>query len=449
MPPKANKPKTKDNKQPIVSSKRKEISPLGSDNVSSTSYPRAQGCVSITNCVLSGESGASKKTKVLKGNSGPSEQLTNFIGDDVSKKLAFQTPPPTYTQSIPYFQLHPNMSFTPNNYNGQFASQLTPQNGQMSNAQAQFMSPQGQIVTPQGQFTGQQGICSPQTFMSQLSSNMSPPESNGSHTIPGGMQSAPPWAISMMSDIKNIKQSVEKIHAVERTVNSINAKLMDLETRVSNIDDRVKEVEGASSFIGDKYENQEKELNNTKTTIKEMQKACEKLKSEMKAMEIKQGSINDRVLDGEFRDMKDNLIFYGLPEGPPTQTYEQEAVECEDRVKEFITSQINVNTDNMTFERAHRLGNPTTSKKPRPIIVKFHKYKDRELVRNGANKVKDHLKSSNRGVGTQIPKEWRDARSNLYPVMQRERQKGNNVRFRADKLFINGQEYKPPAGNGN
>jgi len=46
--------------------------------------------------------------------------------------------------------------------------------------------------------------------------------------------------------------------------------------------------------------------------------------------------------------------------------------------------------------------------------------------------MKDNLKSSNQGVGVQIPKEWRDARRPLYPVMQAERLKGNRVRMVAD-----------------
>jgi len=47
-----------------------------------------------------------------------------------------------------------------------------------------------------------------------------------------------------------------------------------------------------------------------------------------------------------------------------------------------------------------------------------------------------------------MPKEWRDARRRLYSIMQAERLKGNRVRMVADKLYINGQQYKPPTTTG-
>ena len=81
----------------------------------------------------------------------------------------------------------------------------------------------------------------------------------------------------------------------------------------------------------------------------------------------------------------------------------------------------------MELDRAHGLGHPEMSRKPRPIIVKFHRYKDREDVRAQANSMRNDLKSSNHGVGVQIPKEWRDARRRLYSIMQAERLKGNRV----------------------
>ena len=67
---------------------------------------------------------------------------------------------------------------------------------------------------------------------------------------------------------------------------------------------------------------------------------------------------------------------------------------------------------------------------------------DREKIRNAATQLRDELKQNNYGVGVQLPKEWRESRKSLYPVMQAERRKGNNTRFIGEKLFVNGQEYK-------
>ena len=64
------------------------------------------------------------------------------------------------------------------------------------------------------------------------------------------------------------------------------------------------------------------------------------------------------------------------------------------------------------------------SKQPRPIVAKFHYYHDREKNRTAANANREDLKQTNHGVGVQLPKEWREARKSLYPIMQREKASG-------------------------
>ena len=46
------------------------------------------------------------------------------------------------------------------------------------------------------------------------------------------------------------------------------------------------------------------------------------------------------------------------------------------------------------------------------------------------------------GVGVRWPQQVRETRKSLYPVMQKENQKGKNVKMVRDKLYINGTEYK-------
>jgi len=45
-----------------------------------------------------------------------------------------------------------------------------------------------------------------------------------------------------------------------------------------------------------------------------MQDSWTNLKCQLKSLEAKHDSFNDRVLDGEYRDMRDNLIMYGIPQ---------------------------------------------------------------------------------------------------------------------------------------
>ena len=141
--------------------------------------------------------------------------------------------------------------------------------------------------------------------------------------------------------------------------------------------------------------------------------------------------------------MRDNLIFYGIRESGPGQNIDAEQEKCDLLVKELIESKLDIDATNITLDRAHRLGNRVIPNKPRPIIAKFHYYNDREQVRTVTFRLKDDLKRENFGVGIQLPKEWREARKQLYPAMQAERNKGNNTKFIGEKLYVNGQPYKP------
>lgn len=75
--------------------------------------------------------------------------------------------------------------------------------------------------------------------------------------------------------------------------------------------------------------------------------------------------------------------------------------------------------------------------------VRFNYYQDCQKVRSASQTVRDDLKRTNHGVGVQIPKEWREARKLLYPVMRTEKENGKHVRFNGAKLYVNGSEYKP------
>lgn len=64
-------------------------------------------------------------------------------------------------------------------------------------------------------------------------------------------------------------------------------------------------------------------------------------------------------------------------------------------------------------------------------------------MRNKSFEHADVLKAANIGIGAQLPKQMRDTRKNLFTFMEQERAKGKTVKLVRDKLYINGQLYKP------
>ncbi|KAM7303096.1 uncharacterized protein ISCGN_018604 [Ixodes scapularis] len=73
-----------------------------------------------------------------------------------------------------------------------------------------------------------------------------------------------------------------------------------------------------------------------------------------------------RVDDTENRSRRKNLIFYGVPDPSPTETFAQ----SEQRIIRLCSELFDVTLDSKEIERAHRLGRHSVER-PRPIIVNF------------------------------------------------------------------------------
>ena len=99
--------------------------------------------------------------------------------------------------------------------------------------------------------------------------------------------------------------------------------------------------------------------------------------------------------------------------------------------------------DKIEFQRVHRLGKPNPLKAC-PIIARFLRYSDRELVMEQAHK---HLrKNQNLHVFDDIPKELYDLQKEQIVKLKEARQKGHTAYFskvHPDKLFVNGKYIAP------
>ena len=58
-----------------------------------------------------------------------------------------------------------------------------------------------------------------------------------------------------------------------------------------------------------------------------------------------------KIEDQEFRSMRDNLIFYGLPEAAGIAMGPEN---CEEKVKAFISDQLKEEAQNIVFDRVHQ-----------------------------------------------------------------------------------------------
>ena len=389
MPPKEEKPPKTTSTKKKNKSKRKAVSPLNDEAIQS----------SVT--AVGGVTGGRKvKTKY---------ELEQSTGGTV-KTLNTNMSNPNSVQSMAY-----------NNSQTQFMNSASaPMHGQAQNS-PMFMYPSPLSNQGLGQLVGP-GVgpppCPPQTL-----SFTSPP-------------SRPEWLNEITEDIKTIKLSINNI---DQTVSNINMKVTQLESKITAIDRRVEEVEKCCSFVSDKYESQKNDRKNTKSDIKAVENFCKTMEEKNKEVDKQKERMYSKLLELESRSMRENVMFFGIEES------EDEENDCSEIIMKFCRENLKMqqaDIDQIKLDRAHRMGAKRRNS-VRPIVVKFHDYTDREQVRIKGVGLREELKRNNQSVRAQWPKEVLDKRKTLYPIMNREKELGKSVKFVREKLFINGEEYKP------
>ena len=96
-------------------------------------------------------------------------------------------------------------------------------------------------------------------------------------------------------------------------------------------------------------------------------------------------------------------------------------------------------TDEVMFERVHRVGSRTASSdRPRPIIAKFSFYQQKQDIWRSVR----NLKGSRCAISDDYSKEIDNIRKTLYPVLKEAKRNHHRAFFNVDKLIINGQVYR-------
>lgn len=104
----------------------------------------------------------------------------------------------------------------------------------------------------------------------------------------------------------------------------------------------------------------------------------------LQALEKTANELTERLQDHENRSRRKNLRIIGLPE-------KKEGTNITTFMETWIpkTLQLDTKAGRMKLERAHRIQGPETSRFPRAIIVRFHNFRDRQLVMDAARRLKD------------------------------------------------------------
>lgn len=233
-------------------------------------------------------------------------------------------------------------------------------------------------------------------------------------------QAPPKWASEMSLKIDQINKRLEKLDIIE-------ASIIDIRKDMKNLGDRVKELEHSQQFFNKTWEDERKTnaghkeaVNQELATIRESVKSVEGAKEKME---------ND-IVDLQCRSMRDNLLFFNVKEGGSTE-------DCAKIVTDICNK---IEVTDVNIERAHRLGKPGGGR-TRPIVAKFSNFPKREEIRKNSYK----LGESNCpvSIGEQFPKVVQERRKSLLPALKKAKSDGKKARLVIDKLYIEGELYRP------
>lgn len=145
-----------------------------------------------------------------------------------------------------------------------------------------------------------------------------------------------------------------------------------------------------------------------------------------------------KSIDQEARNRRNNIVFWGISENG-------RYTNCVDIIERFLLYEMDIDCDNVSIERAHRVPFSRAQNRPgdqkRPIIVKFRDYPNTDLIMEHAYK----LKGTSFRVDRDYPKEIADARKALNQLDCVKRARENRVRVQIKypaRLYINNKLEK-------
>ena len=257
---------------------------------------------------------------------------------------------------------------------------------------------------------------------------------------------------NFMGRLSSIETSVSKLSSIESEMCLMRSDLSKLQLNNATISRRMTEVERSCQMISNMYDDASKSNSELHDNVSQLQtdhsSLYSKVEDNVSLFQTRCNTLNDELLELKARSMQSNLVFYGLAEAPKGEPDNPES-----KLRDFLRNELTFDTpetvNNVVFDRVHRLGRPRRDQNsyPRPIVAKFERYRDRELIRQAARELND--KDNGYNIREQFPPEIEARRKLLYPVMRSYlRDPKNRVALVRDKLYINGALYEPPGANG-
>ena len=220
------------------------------------------------------------------------------------------------------------------------------------------------------------------------------------------------------------------------------------------------EIRKDVKHMNKKFDNLDKKVKELKLDNIQLKQQNETLSNQVVDLTTTVISLETRVIETEKKNeqleaqsRRENLKFYGMNEDED-ETWDQ----SETKIRDYLSTELNMDEARIKIERAHRL--PGKSK-PRPIIVKFSHFKDKDAVLRKYRVKRREQQEANDGQNAQggdtegggetetnpvrisedFPKRVTKARTNLFPFLKKCHENEQDAYLRFDTLVVDGQPY--------
>ena len=161
------------------------------------------------------------------------------------------------------------------------------------------------------------------------------------------------------------------------------------------------------------------------------------LKARCSYLEEENSQLWERVDRLEGFSRRSNVLFFNIPEEP-----KESWAMCELKVRNLVKDCMGLELGEMDIERAHRVGPPGRSSKPRKVVAKMWNYKNKERILANAKK----FKANGIDVSEDFTERVKNVRSVLKKHLVSARQQGHFAKLSFDKLQVDGRLFVPGEG---
>ena len=208
------------------------------------------------------------------------------------------------------------------------------------------------------------------------SSNQSPEDKRSKNSETDEVFEALEMGEDVGLKLQHVLDKLEKLDKIEAHLSEVSASLASIEGKVSRLDEDVQGLKQKTNRVEKKASELEESIQFNEDDISDPKKEPKESKFEI-------NDLRKQLLYLQTYSRRENVKFFGIDEVVPASEVDSPPKDTRYLVFKFLENKLRIENPRgrIEFQRVHRLGKPNNSSdKPRPIIARFLRYSDKEIV---------------------------------------------------------------------